>query len=226
MSAHDRYALALAVLDGDRESRKILADLLEEQGDRRLAHWARKGAGTRQRRLEFTLMLLPCREAILLAADCLKESSFRRFGNVAADRLVETVRRWHRGAVADEQIAEICGKLLPHLQRIAPNPYVLSNRNDSFPSDSGAAALVEAIRLTVESRSDRDRQSRVKSRPYEYDILLLVRRILTTTRRFGFPPMTAPEGSIKYLDATDWQIEKVKAAFKTLLTPEVASWPK
>jgi hypothetical protein len=33
MLAPDRYALALATLDGDRSARRVLADLLENKGN-------------------------------------------------------------------------------------------------------------------------------------------------------------------------------------------------
>jgi hypothetical protein len=42
MHAHDRYALALAILEGDRDARKVLADLLDEEGERGLAQWAQQ----------------------------------------------------------------------------------------------------------------------------------------------------------------------------------------
>lgn len=69
MDQVDRYVLGLAVLEGDRDARKILADLLEEQGERGLAQWARRSGGKDHQRLDLAIMLLPHREALWLACD-------------------------------------------------------------------------------------------------------------------------------------------------------------
>ena len=64
-----RYVLGLAILEGDRAARGILADYLEEQGERGLAQWARKSGSGKRPRLEFGIMLLPCEIALDLACE-------------------------------------------------------------------------------------------------------------------------------------------------------------
>ena len=62
--SNERLMLIVDMLDGVPESHKILADLLEESGDRGLAQWARTRKGPSVRRLGFALAVLPYRKSI------------------------------------------------------------------------------------------------------------------------------------------------------------------
>ena len=92
MDGIDRYVLGLAVLEGDRDARKILADLLEEQGDRGLAAWARRCKARSKNRLDLAIMLLPYREALRLGSDFAAKVEFfvggNRLGVTRQSRLV------------------------------------------------------------------------------------------------------------------------------------------
>src|SRR5688572_20368536 len=94
MPAHDRYALAISLLDGDREARKILADLLEEEGERGLAQWAREGRNQKQRRLDAVVMLLPCRAAVALALDGVDDNFMVEDNRKDASEMMEPIERW------------------------------------------------------------------------------------------------------------------------------------
>ena len=56
--------LIVDMLDGVPESHKILADLLEESGERGLAQWARARKGKLSQRLSFALAVLPYRRSL------------------------------------------------------------------------------------------------------------------------------------------------------------------
>ena len=54
--SNERLMLIVDMLDGVPESHKILADLLEESGERGLAQWARARKGKLSQRLSFCLL--------------------------------------------------------------------------------------------------------------------------------------------------------------------------
>ncbi|MFK7768142.1 MAG: hypothetical protein AB8B55_13040 [Mariniblastus sp.] len=60
----ERLMLVVDMLDGVPESHKILADLLEESGDRGLAQWARSRKSNQKKRLSFALAVLPYRKSL------------------------------------------------------------------------------------------------------------------------------------------------------------------
>lgn len=69
-----RYSLGLAVVEGDRPARGILGDLLEEQGERGLAQWARRCGPNQRARLELGIMLLPCEVSLDVGREFLEWS--------------------------------------------------------------------------------------------------------------------------------------------------------
>jgi hypothetical protein len=142
MYSPDRYALALAMLDGDRDARKVLADLLEEQGERGLAQWARQGRNKSENRLDFALMLLPCREAILLGADFLDESLARCYGVGAKERCAATVRCWSEGTATDKQTRFALSQLLRRIELSTTQPH-------HFGSSDALRQLIRAIECSV-----------------------------------------------------------------------------
>ena len=108
MSAQDRYAFAISLLDGDRQARKILADLLEEDGERGLAQWTRQGGNRKQQRLDLVLMLLPCRQSIGLVSEFVTHAFTSRADLKLLAMLPQQIGRWLAGKINDDQIAEIC----------------------------------------------------------------------------------------------------------------------
>jgi hypothetical protein len=67
----DRYYLVQSLLAGDRDSRLVLADLLEEQGAIAVADFARRTRVSREGDLDLALRVVEPREALLLACDYL-----------------------------------------------------------------------------------------------------------------------------------------------------------
>lgn len=65
----ERCLLALSLLDGEIESRQILADLLEEEGDAGLATWARGRKGNLRKQFEIALGVLPARVTVRIACE-------------------------------------------------------------------------------------------------------------------------------------------------------------
>jgi hypothetical protein len=67
--AFDQYTLALGLLDDEPDAHRILADLLDEQGERGLARWARRGRP--QHRTEMLLYLLPYFAIVQIGCDAI-----------------------------------------------------------------------------------------------------------------------------------------------------------
>ncbi len=84
LSDADRYGLALDVLRGEQDSHKILADMLEESGDRGAAQWARARKGKSRKRLDFVLGILPYRVSLALGCGFV--------GHVCRDASLKTAR--------------------------------------------------------------------------------------------------------------------------------------
>jgi hypothetical protein len=95
MHAHDRYALALAILEGDRDARKVLADCWTRRGS---AAW-RKGRNRLENRLDFAIMNLPCDDALLLGAHFLDDFLGSRILELGEKlRAVPIVQSWTSSA--------------------------------------------------------------------------------------------------------------------------------
>jgi hypothetical protein len=109
----ERYPLALAVLEGEHGAHRILADLLEEQGDRGLAQWARAKKSRKIQRLSFVLALLPCREAIGIAAHliwrCVEQQVEQSRKSILSG--VQVIADWSRGTRTDAELLIACGEL-------------------------------------------------------------------------------------------------------------------
>lgn len=79
----ERLQFALEILNGEPDAHRIVADLLEEQGEPGLASWARGRKNNGRKRLEFAISLLPPEAAIRLGCD---------FADHALDRLRPGIR--------------------------------------------------------------------------------------------------------------------------------------
>ena len=119
---HDRLIFALSVLDGEEGAHRILGDMLEEEGDRGLAQWARARKGKRHKRIDFVLGLLPHQVSLGLACDFLAHSldlmdkhewrNPRMGARVSGQRLLRSrigalsvISDWSRGLATSEQMA-------------------------------------------------------------------------------------------------------------------------
>lgn len=107
MDAHDRYILALAMLEGDRDARKILADLLEEQGERGLAQWARQGHRSTYRQIEFAIMLLPCVGALTFGTELVDYSTSQSTARSFVEPEVTQIRKWLAGECSRQEMEAI-----------------------------------------------------------------------------------------------------------------------
>lgn len=67
MDPIEMYVLGLGVLNHEPDTHKILADVLEEQGELGMAQWARSKKSSRVKRLDFVLAILPTRLALGVA---------------------------------------------------------------------------------------------------------------------------------------------------------------
>jgi hypothetical protein len=223
MPAHDRYALAIALLEGDRQARKILADLLEEQGERGLAQWARKGRNQPHRRLDLTVMLLPCHLAIGLAAELLKESTFQRQSQEAFN-VVAAIHQWARHALPGREAHGRCIRALEAWRQKRSNPWVRVDSREATIVGSGADTIVEALRCAVAAA-----EARISGFPalaLEIEAYRHVRQMVKLTARQSFPPVMAPDGSMRYLSPIEWQIERTKGLLQYLLNSQDDVWPR
>lgn len=67
MDPTEMFVLGLGVLNHEPDTHKILADVLEEQGELGMAQWARSKKSSRIKRLDFVLAILPTRLALGVA---------------------------------------------------------------------------------------------------------------------------------------------------------------
>ena len=228
MDQVDRYVLGLAVLEGDRDARKILADLLEEQGDRGLAAWARKCKGKTSRHLDLVLMLLPARTSVKLGSEFLSASVADVQGNelLAAQQLTAIVRRWYLGEIDDTNVVSVCRAEISRIQ---------SDRRQTFPiryseSDSLSLRRMEAHRLAlilglqnvVSATAASDSNPRL-IRHFEQQASHKVREIAKGTQTW-IVPETSNLGD--RCSGLQWQISRTKAVLNHLISPKEYPWPK
>ena len=220
----DRYALALEMLEGDRTARKILADLLEEQGERGLAQWARQGGNNKRRLLDFAVMLLPCREAVALAngfiGHAFADRQFVRLLGQVPGRIAE----WCRRGVGDEEIVQQGREALRTL------PIRWNSRrgfSESYPQHLRSAVenLVEAIECAIRAERIAAGEKQMGT-PNHWRLTALqhLRAVATASQNQARParkPATATAPSVE----ADWQIQQAKALFAQFLAQD-EPWPK
>jgi hypothetical protein len=210
MDSHDRYVLAIAMLDGDRDARKILADLLEEQGERGLAQWARQGSNKRWQRIDFAIMLLPTRRAILAGAAFLETAYSVREGIELAKGCTLAVNRWCCGELGNITIlSDLHGRVRRTFGR-SPVPFVQASRR-----------IFDAVRLT--RGSGRSHQMRLEAEEHGRHDAGDLRHIGKHSQALH-PPSDSQLQSFASAN-TDWQIDYLKQAFQHLISPAEHRWP-
>ncbi len=106
LESPDRLLFAMGVLDGEPEMHKVLADLLEEEGDRGLAQWARAKKRNRHKRLDFVLAVLPYRTALQIGCEFLTHALDIHSDTASLCQSIRMVRDWVMD-MGDEQSSEI-----------------------------------------------------------------------------------------------------------------------
>jgi hypothetical protein len=227
MHAQDRYALALALLEGDRDSRQVLADLLEEQADRGLAQWARGGSNSTLRRLEFAMMLLPCRAALGLAIGFM-EHAFTVKSDAALFRpLAARIKQWCGGQFSGDELVAHCVALISSMPQdwgFRPKGGRRTGvRNTHLKS--AIQSLGEAVQSAVNvEQAAQGAATSGTPRHWETMALQHLRAVARAGQNQALPsrsPATATPTSTEL----DWQIEQAKILFQQLLAEE-SPWPR
>lgn len=127
MTPHERLFFAQAVLRHEPDTHKVLSDLLEEEGERALADWARARKGNKYKRLDFVMALLPYMVSLQLGTEYLSHAlkqvnrqtrtswGFRTATSWTAPgalspliEAVETICQWAQGAIDADSMNEAC----------------------------------------------------------------------------------------------------------------------
>ena len=227
MDSHDRYVLAIAMLEGDRDARKVLADLLEEEGERGLAQWARQGSHTKLRRLDFALMLLPCRSAMVLAIVFLKHAFKTRADNAVYAGFTTRVLEWQHGQINNEELLAECRTLIegmpvdwgvsqPRARRTGRHNPNLRAAIESLVAAVTSAIQAEQVQAGVALSGT--------PRHFESTALLHLRAVARASQNQVLPARS-PTAATPPPTEIDWQIEQAKALFQRLLSGD-DRWPK
>jgi hypothetical protein len=226
MHAHDRYALALAILEGDREARTVLADLLEEEGDRGLAQWARGGSNQKHRRLEFALMLLPGRAGIELAIVLVQHAFSSKADTTIHAGLTGPISAWLQGEISGVAVVDRCREFIasmPESWGVRPRGARSVGRHNANLKEavqSLAAAVESAVQASLAEQGDAvagtTRHWEMMSRQHLRAVLRAGQNQAKPKRQSGTPP---PPTEV------DWQLEMTKSLFNQLLS-EDSPWPK
>ena len=148
---YDRFTLALGVLDGEKDAHRILADMLEDQGDRGLAQWARARKGRRGKRLDFVLAVLPYKTSLRLGCDFLdhaiktKKGRRKRAFKQTSFEIYE-ISKWVVSPTEDAHISQFLNSPSPEYAeelRLALRFAVQADeleRNSEFPQSRARAS--------------------------------------------------------------------------------------
>jgi hypothetical protein len=99
----DKLVFLAALLNGDRDARKILGDLLEDEGDRQLAELARSKKKSPPKLIELALCVVPVRVGLAAVMDFYANAL--SFGNERDEflRYLEQINRWAVSDSVDER---------------------------------------------------------------------------------------------------------------------------
>jgi hypothetical protein len=214
MHLQDRYVLTRAMLDGDREARQVLADLLEEQGDRGLAQWAREGRRDKRRRLFLAIMLLPCPAAMHVSADFIEK---RHLEMIAPPDLIaqfDIIRTWATGKCAIDAVVarleELNRDLTTRLHRLSDYDRRLGGPQSVLKSmHRDLEMVITAVRVVSESLAAAQ-DDRYPNVPYSES---KAKRELVRLIR--------PRDS-----HLDWMVDRVQSCLEKLAETGDPPWPK
>jgi len=209
MDQIDRYVLGLAVLEGDRDARKILADLLEEQGDRGLADWARRSGARDRERLDVAIMLLPYRDAMRLGCEFAAASTkqMTQESTVIILHATDVIFQWLRGEAPDEVFQRELPRHLREMQLRygATDGWLIYARGicDGLIEAGRHATQVEQSRNSGDQRFALHCEKMTKQ------------SIRSVTRNSSFRSSSIP-----------WHLKRGIDVFRHLISPEEHPWPK
>lgn len=220
----NRYVLLRNVLAGDRESRRVLADLLEEQGERGLAQWAREGRNHKRRQLEFAIIALPVITAIGLGVEFIgagleaNETFFRKLGVVGYESAPE-----HQAICRLKQLQQEFSKgsrreaIKAFLLHCASDP-ALEIYHETPTSGFGPQYILDVtndLRLALMAFWHDDQQT--KSICCERESKRYVRRIVARNHCLLAPSMPATAEAAPSVTMTDWMILRTQATLDKLM---------
>lgn len=219
----DRCSLALAVLEGEKDANKILADLLEDSGQRGLAQWARARKGKLRKRLDFVLAILPYEVVVQLACDFV--------GHLGTARLTSTGKELVRA------MRELLNRKQPMEQWLAwtqglhvlPREELLSRTRLPRPIEDCLASLLalgqKALTVVWHDQHHQSRATEQAAKEVQAEacrVARLAREAAGLPKRHGSPGwaynVTAPHSDPGELQ---WQIEYTKRALQVVLQKEI-----
>ena len=160
MSPDERLYFARAVLRHEPDTHKVLGDLLEEEGDRAMANWARARKGSKYKRLDFVMALLPYLVTLRLGTEYLShaltqankrsrtswyyraatpQSSQARGALSPLITAVDTISQWTQGKVDADAMNDACMVC----SRIGPWSYGIQDLDQVMQSLHAAARCAE-----------------------------------------------------------------------------------
>ena len=226
MDQIDRYVLGLAVLEGDRDARRILADLLEEQGDRGLAQWARGCPAKSARRLDFIIMLLPCPAAIRLGCDFLSQWECKVAGvPVKEGQLLSAcVIRWLQGEIVDSRVVQLCQEYLQSFNdTCSVRTWVQESIDLVKRMEDAMVRLIQGVEHSVKARFVATLDMRVATHwetlsKHEIRHVARLMQYPTSVDHWGNP--VRPYATIAN------QIQRATAVLNHLISPAQSPWPQ
>lgn len=242
MDSLDYYVLALAVLEGDRDARAVLADLLEERSERGLAIWARRCKVTQVRRLDFAIMLLPCEVTMELGGELVMQcqvltgtnafSRIERDGGSINRELLGALEAWSENVdfleafqawLAERHPRESFDKDRDRLRNMARAVIVPGNLRSSAARDSfdqqravcrAMNLLIDAMEYAHRRRLYPDQSASRQSRDWELQANSRIRKLARTMDQ-ACRVASRRDESLKD-QGVAWQVQQVKAAYDRL----------
>ena len=228
--AFDRYSLALGVLHGEPDTHKILADVLEDQGDRGLAAWARARKSRRTKRLDFVLAVLPYRTTLRLGCEFLRHAVADPKAN-RLNRGIELIHDWTKGESTAAELDQGCTVL----SQVLPTRWEFDVRS----LDSSLQALHRAARLAHVAAEYETAANARKCREHASLTSDAVRRVAKSSRvvaqeitirnRYSRPPSPGvfanlfrrdrrePQVAVTTGDELSWQCDRVEQVIVDIL---------
>jgi len=201
----DRLHFALDVLNGEPDAHRIVADLLEEQGEAGLADWARGRKNNGRKRLEFAISLLPADAAVRLGCDFVEHvldglrRSFRAVPQIV--NAVTSIRDAFQTpfpAAPRESSALQWAEFLTSADQL--NVYAETNVSPwtrqfalLFEMRAGLEELAQSVRHAVSAGEERAAGNERKAVHLEHQSRVAIRKLSRRMREAALP-VEQPEG--------------------------------